>query len=510
LQLWYPIVSIRPVPEDRNIRRVLIAGLGYCLLLAPTACPQGFGNLGKKKIVLHRKLPPVIQFTGTTFSVKVTSHDPQYADLAGKLRDLLETELLKDNDRLRADANSQELAINCTVLNFSVPPKQAFTRNEVVMQKGKQLEQPVQYYKITGSLEVSYQARDPRAGRALDADNITASYSEDFEAGTNQQAGKSLGAKVADPFKRMAGKKTEDSSGPPNPTQLREDLIHKAIHEIAARITATNEPVEIMLAQGKMDKANKIAEQGLWSRYLEEMERMPPLPNAKDDAYRLYNIGVAYEALAYQTEDRKAAKSFLQDAAINYGKAVDAKPEEKYFLEPQKRIETAMAYYRKIEGQQKAVAAANAPAPATTSDAGKPAGRTTTKTPGSKTGTKGVTGKSSSPPGTATSSSGNSATGNSSGSAPSTGNGNGGKSAGAPAKPVTTAPALTNDQIIKMVKAGVDEDSVIATIRDAQAVQFDLTPDGQIQLAGGGVKGKILAAMRQRAKLPNRHTPSGG
>jgi len=165
------------------------------------------------------------------------------------------------------------------------------------MQKGKQLEQPVKYDKITGNLELSYQARDPRTGRALDADNVSAKYSEDFESGTGQKADKSLPSKVIDPFKRVAGKKTEDSSGPPTDTELRENLIHQAIHEIAARITATNEPVEIMLAQGKLDKENKVAEQGLWSRYLEDLERMPPLPNAKDDAYRLYNIGVAYEAL---------------------------------------------------------------------------------------------------------------------------------------------------------------------------------------------------------------------
>jgi hypothetical protein len=455
-------------------------------MVAPTAWPQGFGNLSKKKIVLHRKLPPVIQFTGTTFTVKVTARDPKDADLAGKMRDLLETELLKNDNKLHAEPSSQELLITCTVTNFSLPPPQPFTRNEVTMQKGKQIEQPVQYNKISGSLEVSYQARDPRAGKALDADNITANYSEDFEAGTNQQAGKSLGTKVADPFKRMAGKKTEDSSGPPTATQLREDLIHKAIHEIASRITATNEPVEIMLAQGKLDKVNPSAEHGLWSRYLEDLERMPPL--AKDDAYRLYNIGVAYEALAYQTDDRKAAKGFLQEAAINYGKAVDARKDEKYFLEPQKRIERAMAYYRKIEGHDKALAAANAPPasqPAAGTESAKPAARGG-KTSGTKPGSKGAGSKAA-----------------------------GGGPSGAVATPSSPsakpgAPALTNEQVMKMVKAGVDEDSVIATIREAPAVQFDLTPEGQIALAGGGVKGKILAAMRTRAKLGNRRAPGGG
>jgi len=477
------------------------------MMLVPGAWAQGFGNLGKKKIVLHRKLPPAIQFTGTTFTVKVTARDPKDADLAGKMKDLLETELLKNDNKLHAEANSQELLINCTVTNFSVPPPQPFTRNEVIMQKGKQLEEPVQYNKIAGSLEVSYQARDPRAGRALDADNITANYSEDFEAGTNQQAGKSLGTKVADPFKRMAGKKTEDSSGPPTATQLRENLIHKAIHEIASRITPTNEPVEVLLAQGKLDKVNQSAEHGLWSRYLEDLERMPPMPNGKDDAYRLYNIGVAYEALAYQTEDRKAAKGFLQDAAINYGKAVDAKKDEKYFLEPQKRIETAMAYYRKIEGHDKALAAANAPPPAApqpvASDAAKPTRGG--KTAATKPGSKGVAaGGKAGAAGTGASS----ASGNANGAAGASGTTAKATPVAPPAaKPAT--PALTNEQIVKMVKAGVDEDNVIATIREAPAVQFDLTPDGQIALAGGGVKGKILAAMRVRAKLGNRRAPGG-
>ena len=71
----------------------------------------------------------------------------------------------------------------------------------------------------------------------------------------------------------------------------------------------------------------------------------------------------------------------------------------------------------------------------------------------------------------------------------------------APAKAsANAAPALTNAQVIKMAKAGVDEDNIIATIRDATAVQFDLSPDGLVDLASNGVKGKIVNAMRERAR----------
>jgi hypothetical protein len=40
-------------------------------------------------------------------------------------------------------------------------------------------------------------------------------------------------------------------------------------------------------------------------------------------------------------------------------------------------------------------------------------------------------------------------------------------------------------------------------------VKFDLTPDGQIVLTNGGVKPKVLAAMRDRAKRGNRRAPAG-
>ena len=40
---------------------------------------------------------------------------------------------------------------------------------------------------------------------------------------------------------------------------------------------------------------------------------------------------------------------YLSQASINYGKAIDTNPGEKYFREPQKRIETALSHYEKLE-----------------------------------------------------------------------------------------------------------------------------------------------------------------
>jgi tetratricopeptide (TPR) repeat protein len=201
----------------------------------------------------------------------------------------------------------------------------------------------------------------------------------------------------------------------------------------------TSETLEVFLAKqkGPLDEGDKEATAGLWQRALETYETAPQLPKPEDDAYRLYNIGVAYEALAYKTEDQKAAMKFLDEAAINYGKAIDAKPSEKYFLEPQKRIETALAHYKRLENEEneRARAATNKSLPA---------------------------------------------------------------SAASNAKPSEPKP-LTNEKVIAMVKAGLDDDTVAQAIRTAKLARFDLSTSGLQALSTNGVSDQVLKAMKVRA-----------
>jgi hypothetical protein len=460
---------------------------------------QGFAGSvmsSKKKIVLHRKLPAAIHLTATTFAVKTTARDNAQADVAQSLSEILETDLLKNDSKLHAETKSPEFVISCSITHFEIPPPQSFTRNEVVLEKGHSVEEPRKYYKVKGALEVAYQVKDIRSGKVLDSDNLSAKYSKDFEEGSNQAGDQSLQSKMMDPFKRAVGKKAE-SSGPPTPIELRQTLIHQLVSQIVMTLVNTDENVEVYLARGKLDDADKLAESGLWSRDLETLETMPALKTPKDDAYRLYNIAVAYEALAYQSEDHTAAKKFIEQAAINYGKAIDAKPDEKFFLEPQTRIETAAAYYRRLEQRRPVAATKSAESTESTtqpSPSSKPASDSSeaagTKSTGAKpkASTSTTAKKSATQPSTAQ---------------PST-------------KPPMTnalirekepdAHVLTNAKVIEMFKGGVDEENIIATIRQAPAVQFDLSPDGQIELAKSGVKGKTVVAMRERARRAKAST----
>src|ERR1700733_11367640 len=137
---WRPAKARAHAFASPSLFRVIwVVAVSLCCLPAILSA-QGFGKFEKSKLTLHRKLPPVVHFTGSTFSVKTTSRDTKTADATASLTDLLETELLKDNSRLRVEANSPELAITCNVISFETPAPQAFTRNEVVLQKGKQVE----------------------------------------------------------------------------------------------------------------------------------------------------------------------------------------------------------------------------------------------------------------------------------------------------------------------------------------------------------------------------------
>jgi hypothetical protein len=402
---------------------------------------QGFG-VGplKEKVVLHRKLPAIVHLADTSFVVKTTSHLPAGKDVGDLLPVMLENELLKNEKSLRVDNDSPVVTISCVVTNYETPPQQLVTRNDTVLQKGKLVQQPKTYYEVTGQLDVTYRVTDKK-GKALDSNAISAKYSKEFEKGTNQATDKKPWGKL--PIKIPGSHDQEKPEVPPTPDQLRQELLHQVVSRIAPRLVNTDENIEVLLAVGKLKDANKTAEKGMWSQYLEALEIMPPLASPQDDAYRLYNIGVANEALGYSSEDRAAAKKFLEEAVISYGKAAEAKPDEKYFLDPQTRIETAVAYYKTLSqpGIEKAAKVEKA-------DAVKPSERVQPDSPD----------------------------------------------------------ALTNDKIIEMFKSGVDEESILAEIKSAPKVDFKLDSDGLIELAKNGIKGKIPAAMRERLRASKTPT----
>jgi hypothetical protein len=60
--------------------------------------------------------------------------------------------------------------------------------------------------------------------------------------------------------------------------------------------------------------------------------------------------------------------------------------------------------------------------------------------------------------------------------------------------------AITNNDVIDMVTAHLDEANIVDTIQNAAAVDFDLTPKGQIALTKAGASSKVIMAMKNKAR----------
>jgi hypothetical protein len=415
-----------------------LAALG----VAGTMRAQNFGSLivNRKKIELARKLPPQGHIEGTSFKVEATALSGVQSDVATDLKSTLESVLVRNDSRLRTeDEGRPDTLITCKITSYAQPPPQTTSQAALGGKSGVQNE-PME--RVTGVLTVSFQAKDEHGGRSLGADNVTAKFDQEYSASGAQQG---VVHSVTHTFSHLT-KGGSDDDTPPTAVELHNRLIQDAALQIASHLVNTTEQVEIYLAKGGgLDEADKLMESKLWTRALEQLETMKPFDKPEDDAYRLYDLGVVNEAMAYEAEDIQKARKYLQEASIDYGKAIDGKPTEKYFLQPQTRIDTALAHY-KVLGDQKTTVAS-----AAERSAGSGA--------------------------TATSASGGS----------------------------ESPDVLTNDGVISMVAAKLDEANVIDTIQHAPAVHFDLSAQGQVDLAKNNVSGKIITAMKTRARAPVTH-----
>jgi len=492
---------------NRTAKVWAMACVGVGALAINGAYAQNFGA-AKEKVLLQRKLPALVRLPGNSIKVTVTSSEADGA-LPYDFQALLETELLKDDPDLREDDNPNAI-ITCRITQYSPPQVATSAAPAVALTQNAPRTQQLQ--RISGTISVAFQAKTA-SGQTLISDNVTAKYDEQFD-GSGISMSHGVKGSLSGTWSKLKGQKNDENT-PPTLAELRSRLILDAVQQIAEHIVNTNESIEVYLAKqnGALDEGNKNAQAGLWERALETYETATPSPKPEDDAYRVYDIGVAYEALAYAAEDQKSAMKYLDQAAINYGKAVDAKPNEKYFLDPQKRIETAIAHYRQLDRQneeakraKEAELAASNSSPSSSSSAASPAPSGLTNAQVLALVKAGVDEDTVihairsadavsfdlTPAGEKTLT-----------------------AAGVSAKVVLAMKyqtarkaaaakavvhkGLTNAQVITMVKAGMDENTIVSTVRAAEATDFDLSPDGQHQLTTGGVSVRILTAMKERA-----------
>ncbi|HMY73270.1 MAG TPA: hypothetical protein PLQ88_15760, partial [Blastocatellia bacterium] len=278
---------------------------------------------------------------------------------------------------------------------------------------------------VKGGVNISYHARDARNRQTLDAQNIQAPFSQEYL----------------------------DGNGAPSSHEVREILINLAVEQLVRRLTPTTEPLTVYLPRGKVENFSKLGQAGLWEKMREGVDKLGTLPKPADEAYRQFGLGIANEALAYEAEKIENSIKLFEEAGINYNKALELKPDEKYFPSPLKRLQESLAQYKKLAGQQAAYASKTAsksaaPSPPSLDDESKGM-----KAPASQL---------------------------------------------RPAAPSKSVSAMTNQKVIELVAKGLDDTNIIAAINDEPAVQFNLGADGLLELRNHNVSNQVIAAMRAR------------
>ncbi len=396
---------------------------------------QNFGGfMGRKRITLVRKLPPTGHIDGNSFAVNVTGAG---SDVTAPMEAEITSLLVSNDGRLRSISDPKErpdAVIKVRITAYQLPQVQVKTEQGLELGKKGGPLQNQQVHEWAGALSVSFEAQDLRANHGIGADTVTSKFDREYAVAAPPSAKPTMSSILGAHLPKMplAGGTPGASGGEdrePTAQELQDALIKDVSMQIASRLVQTTEDVNIFLARGPgLDDADTLMENKQYTRALEGLETMTPFPQPDADAYRLYDLGVVNEALGYQAEDVGKARKFLQEASIDYGKAIDAKPAEKMFLEPQNRIDTALAHYKVLSDQANSVQAATKAAQANAAQN-----------------------------------------------------------------------LMTNEDVIQMVQAKLDEANIIDTIQHSTA-KFDLSAQGQIALAKAGVGGKIITAMKAKAR----------
>ncbi len=399
----------------------------------------GFGAIGRKKVMLVRRLAPDVPLADLPIRVKVEGRNE-----TARLQAILETMLVGNGPRLSINEKQPAVEIRCMETSYSQPREDFTAQNNATT------------VAFSGSVSATFQVVIPQSGMVVIAGNETAQLGGVYGASNDHRSYNESSESIGSMLSNFGNRSVNVAM--PSEEELVQKLMTTEARYIASHLVLLSEQVDVMLAKGPaLDEANKRAQAGQWSDDLTMLEGAKPLEKPEDEAYRQYDIGVADEALAYQAEDLKAAQKFLEEASNAYGKALEDNPKEKYFLEPQNRIQTAMVRYRKIaeqtDARQKGIDAAIKQAKA--AEAQPQANTVSAATV----------------PSTAAAPRGNTATG---------------------------GELLTNDAVLKMVKAKFPERMVLGKIQSSPRVQFDTSVDGMVRLKQAGATDTEIQLMDQR------------
>lgn len=423
------------VASAMTTRHVTLS-VGFAIALAcaiPAAGQFRRGIFGEStEITLTPIVPPATLLPAGSVELQVRNGSTAPARVVERVRELLSRQLADNDSRLNVVDQAGDIVVVATLTEWSesrrnstkyVSERRQIGTRQVTDKNGKVKHEPIYEY-----------------GR--NKPSVVISGSAGLRVEVRRRAG---GPPIADETARHAVQEEHlVEEGPPTRDAIEDQLIDNAVRRAAGRVSPGREPVRVLLSRSdEVDRLNALAQNRRWLEWLEALEATKPHRDRKRDSYRLHNLAVANEAIAYEATALEEQRARLAEASRLVMQAGQQNPDEKYIAESQGRIhKSGLNYAQLTELYQQA--GAMPLSPPTTQRTSPAAERTV---PASS-------------PGSA---------------------------------------AMTNKDVVDLRVAGLDDDNLIAAITEAKTVSFDLSPAGLKALLTANVSNRVIAAMRARA-----------
>ena len=410
--------------------RLFAAAVICALATGPASAQFRRGILAEStEIMLFPAKPPSLLLPAGKFQVDVKNQSTGPVRLLSRLDDAITTQIAENDSRLQVAEGKPEIQIVATLTEWTLARRRGTryvseTRQigtkQVTDSKGNKKTEPIYEY---------------GRNKPTVIDEGAAAVRLEVRRGTQVLADETAR------FTYLDDRLVEE--GPRSTTEVDATMLDRTAQRAAGLVTPAREPVRVLLARSDdVDKLNDLARARKWNDWRAALQETRPHRDPKRDAYRLHNLGVAHEALAYEATTDDETQQLITAAGSLVQQAIAARKDEKYFTEAFSRISANGLGYTRLRTMRASLGlrqSAPTPAPPTTPAA-----------------------------------------------------------SARPAAPSPGGTPMTNADVIDLRKAGLDDDNLIAAIRDAGAVTFDLSPAGLKALLTAKVSNRVITAMRER------------
>lgn len=302
------------------MRKVVLVLLGAAVCALPAYAREGFG-FSKKSITMNRTKPPALNTAARRVKIVASSERAKENDDAATLKRYTEEAILGGAGTLASGDRPEttvKLSLDRLDAHETWETKEEYeyrkvgTKQEWNSKKNRYETKDVwdnvpvtkQVKVVKGELAGAYDILD-RSGKVIDSGDLKDDFSRKYEEGRNSAT----------------------------PSQVEDDLMHRAAANVASRIVPTRDRVFVIVPKGSFESSIPLAEGNQWDRYLAAVEAVPENRNKSQEAYRQYALGVAKEGLAYSIDDPRRATDLLRESVSHYKSAIEFNPKETIFTE---------------------------------------------------------------------------------------------------------------------------------------------------------------------------------